>query len=365
MNENSLKIKDVLSGENAFYNQASYPTVTFEEMASSKPLSKLTYTYSTENKVWRIAKTIFSLIIFPIGIYKFIHSIIGTIIVPASCPELMGYKPDHPDQSRKGISLESDWKVKRISIEIDGNVIDAAIMGRPSTLGNGRWVLSSNGNAEFYEDKLKNIEFKHILAKLNSNVLVFNYPGVGASLAMPNRNAMAKAYCAMLKFLEDKKEGIGAKEIIGYGQSIGAGVQGDALLSHKLKEDVKYVFVKSRSFSDLSTTASYLTNRFLGFLVKVFGWNISSVESSKKLKAPEIIMQTANVEYYSDISNEPQKIIDDGVIPAEATLAKKLLNTKKSFAKEKYFMGIREGHNDPLVDPDRLVEKINEMLESD
>lgn len=364
MSEKSISIKQILSGENAFYNQFNYKDVTSQEMASSKPLNKPIYTYNTENKVWRIVKDIFSVIIFPIGLYRLIHSLAGKVIVPASSPTLMGYPSDHADQSRKAVNLNDKWKVKRISVEVDGYIIDAAIMGKASTLGNGRWVLSSNGNGEFYENKLQDSSFKHILSELNGNAIVFNYPGVGSSTGMPNRNAMAKAYRAMLNFLEDQEKGIGAKEIIGYGHSIGGGVQGDALLSHELKQDVKYVFVKSRTFSDLSTTASHLTNRLFGFLVKVLGWNMSSVKSSKKLKAPEIIMQTAKVSNYTDISNHSEKIKHDGVIPAEASLAKKLLDDQKTFLGKKYFLGIPEGHNDDLSNPAHLVEKIKEMLKA-
>lgn len=333
-------------------------------MASAKPLNNATYTHNTENKVRRVVKDIFSVIIFPIGLYRLIHSLAGKVIVPASSPALMGYSSDHADRSRKAINLREEWKVKRISVKVDGYTIDATILGKACTLGNGRWVLSSNGNGEFYEDKLGDHSFKDILSKLGGNAIVFNYPGVGSSTGMPNRNAMAKAYRAMLNLLEDQEKGVGAKEIIGYGHSIGGGVQGDALRSHELKQGVKYTFVKSRTFSDLSTTASHLTNRLLGFLVKVFGWNMGSVESSKKLKAPEIIIQTANVSDYTDISGQSTEIIHDGVIPPKASLAKKLLDDKQSLPGNKYFMGIPEGHNCRLNDPTHLVAKINEMLKT-
>lgn len=358
MNKNNVSFKQILSVECAFYNQTDYVEITRKEMASSKPLNKPTYTYNTENRVLRIAKDIFSVFIFPIGLYKLIHSFAGKLILPASLHS------EFADQSRKSLNLSSSWKVKRISVEVDGYMIDAAIMGKASTLGNGRWVLSSNGNGEFYENKLEDHSFRSILSKLKGNAIVFNYPGVGSSSGMPNRNAMAKAYRAMLNFLEDQEKGIGAKEIIGYGHSIGGGVQGEALRLHELKQGVNYVFVKSRTFSDLSIAVSQLTNRLFGLLIKVFGWNMNSLESSKKLKAPEIIMQTvqtADESNYTDISLQSNQIIDDGVISPEASLAKKLLEDKQS-PENKYFMGIPDAHNVPLRDPNPLVNKINEML---
>ncbi len=243
--------------------------------------------------------------------------------------------------------------MKRIAVKVDSCVIDAMIIGKRSTLDNGRWVLASNGNGEFYEHKLASLPFQKILSNVDGNAIVFNYPGVGDSTGSPNRKTLAKTYKAMLCFLEDKENGIGAKEIIDYGYSLGGGVQGEALKSHKLKEDINYVFVKSRTFSDLSTAVAALTNRFVGLLVKILGWNMSSVESSKKLKAPEIIMQTVD---------EEDRIKDDDVIFAKASLTGKLMGGK--FCEKKYFIGIPEHHNDPLGDEtiQKLTTQIKEFL---
>ena len=284
--------KEILNGEKAFYNQPDYLQATRRDFAQNEPMP-VNYKLVTEYNIIRIAKQIFSIIIFPILIHKFVHALVGKIVIlPASTPGIMGLPESHATDSRSKIRLEDDWKYKRITVEFDGYKLDAMIVGRASTLNNGRWVLASNGNGEFYEDTLGSHDFKQILSAVKGNAIVFNYPGVGASSGLPNRQAMAKAYRTMLNFLEDRENGIGAKEIIGYGHSIGGGVQGDALKTHKLKKDVKYVFVKSRTFSNLSTLAHL---RGLGFLVKLLGWNMDPVESSKKIQAPEIILQTASV----------------------------------------------------------------------
>ena len=364
MNNNNFKIREMLSGENAFYNRPDYEEVTRKELDSSKTVNQPIYTYNTENKVWRVVKEIFSVILFPIGLYKLIHSGVGRIVVPASSPKLMGIDPDYADQIRKVVDLRGEWKVKRISVKVDGYVIDAAIFGKASTLGNGRWVFYSNGNGEFYEGKLHDLNFKRILSELKGNAIVFNYPGVGSSSGMPNRSVMAKTYRAMLNLLEDQEKGVGASEIIGFGHSLGGGVQGDALRSHKLKKNEKYVFVKSRTFSDLSTITSQITFKLLGFLVKVFGWNMSSIESSKKLEAPEIIMQTAFGGEYKDILDHPEEVKHDGVIPAEASLAKRLLEDEECPKNNKYFMGIPDYHNEGIWESSHLVEKIEEMIQA-
>lgn len=364
----SIAFKQLLSGKHAFYNAPDFYEKGKAELSSSEPV-KPVYKTEIENKVWRVVKDILAVLFLPYGIYRLTHMLAAKVaFLPASTPALMGITQEDLNAERKNALNDHQWKVKRISIEVDGYTIDAAIMGKASTLGNGRWMLASNGNGEFYEHKLQDWSFKHILSEVESNAIIFNYPGVGSSSGMPSKSAMTKAYQAVLRFLEDQNEGIGAKEIIGYGHSIGGGAQGEALLTHELKEDIKYVFVKSRTFSDLSTVASeMLGSPLIGFLVKVFGWNMSSVESSKGLKAPEIIMQAAahawrSATYITDLTEAPDSIVHDGVISAEASLAKKLLEDGKEYP-NKYFMGIMEDHNSGLstsVGP--LAGKIKEML---
>lgn len=363
--------KLILSGPGAFYNQEDYEYKTKAEF--KQKILPVSYTYNTEHKALKIAKRIFSLILFPItlpiAIHKYCHLLGGKLLVPASNPEGMKFA----DQWRSKIELGDEWKYKRLTIEVDENKIDAMIIGKASTLDNGRWVAATNGNGEFYENTLVDYlvdenkppvnDFKRILSKVNGNAIVFNYPGVGASSDMPDRQAMAKAYRAMLTFLEDQN-GIGAKEIIGYGHSIGGGVQGDALNSHKLKDGIKYVFVKSRTFCNLSKEASLLTRSFfLGFLVKILNWNMNPEKSSKKMQAPEIIMQTANVEDYEILTaQDSHKIIDDGMIPADASHAKALLENKNCPKHNKVFIGMPEMHNDGLNDPTFLAEQIEKLL---
>ena len=90
---------------------------------------------------------------------------------------------------------------------------------------------------------------------------------------------------------------------------------------------------------------------------------MGSVESSKQLKAPEIIMQTANVKWYEEL-NDSSKIIDDKVISANASLAKALLDDKQCPMKNKVFIGMHESHNRGLEDPSFLAEKIEALITS-
>lgn len=352
----------ILNGDTAFYNQEDYLESTDRDFSHNGSLPEC-YTWNTKNKAIRIAKKVFNVIVFPKGIYKLFQTLAGKLaVLPSSNPKLLGLPNDYANTSRSSIDLGTEWKYKRITVKVDGLKIDAVIVGKASTLNNGRWMLNSNGNSVFYEDVLKRYDFKQILSEVNSNAIVFNYPGVGASSGLPNRKAMEKAYRAMLNLLEDQKDGIGANEIIGCGHSIGGGVQGDALRHHELKENIKYVFVKDRTFSNLSKTASLITNKPLGFLVKLLRWNMDSIPSSRALQAPEIIMQTANVLVNQEI-DDSSLIIDDGLLPKDVSLAKVLLEDDECPKHNKVFIGLTETHSANLNDTTLLTTKINEFFE--
>ena len=54
----------------------------------------------------------------------------------------MGKAANYAENLRAQANLNGVWKYKRLTIEVDGYQIDATIMGKPNTLGNGRtWTL--------------------------------------------------------------------------------------------------------------------------------------------------------------------------------------------------------------------------------
>lgn len=347
-----------VAGDAAFYNQPDYFDQTVRDLFSNKPLP-ITYEWNTQSRLARIAEIALSVIIFPIGLYQLAHSLMGKVaLLPASSPLLLGRYPPHEKLSALA---QGGWVYKRLTISVDGYKIDAVIVGKPTTLSNGRWMIAANGNAEFYKDKLVGKEFKHVLSSVQANGIVFDYPGVGASSGLPNRHAMAKAYRAVLNFLEDDKKGMGAKEIIGYGHSIGAGVQHDALKDHTFKAGIKYAIVSSRSFSSLAKIAALLTHPICGFLVRVFGWNMDSVAASKKLPVSEIVLQTAKVSRYKTLKTGAE-VEDDEIIVPKGSLAAALLDLPRFLRKKKKLIGIPEMHNDPLTEVAYLAKAINKYL---
>ena len=396
-------IKEMLSGEKAFYNTPDYIESTSRDFSSKKALP-VTYEWNTESKVGRVVRQILSIICFPIIVYRLLHELAGKIIILASTPSRINRTENYVVDTRKNIQLNGEWKYKRITIGTDGNKIDLLIFGKSETLGNGTWTLVSNGNAEFYEEKACSDGFKTFLTKTQSNAIVWNYPGVGASTGHPTRDEMAKAYQAILSFLEIE---LGAKKIIGLARSIGGGVQSDARAAHTFKDDVKYVFTEIQTFSTLAEEAySLFSNKSVvlatvaQLLIQALGWNMNPAQTSKKLAVPEIILQTCKMGLVEQCrtllpaeetktSAPPQRrrsltrtvaqadfretmdhfatvrdIEDDSIISAQASLAKALLEDTECSKEQKLFLGIPEKHNDSFGETTltTLASAINNFL---
>lgn len=378
-----IPFRNILSREKAFYRQPNYIKAGKQELSSSKCMP-VSYTWNTEHKVIRIANSILRILILSTGVYKFFHILVGKASLKQPLPALVlsimvyrilqliaryyilpatSVKQKVLDDIRSKIALRDQWKYKRVAIEVDGYKIDGVIVGKPSTLDNGRWFLDSCGNGQAYEYKLLGDDtFRQILHKCNSNALVFNYPGVGSSSGLASKQTMVKAYCAMLAFLEDKEKGIGAKEIIGYGFSIGGGIQGEALKTHLLKKEVKYVFIKDRTFSSLSQLVSQMMCRLFAFAVKCLGWEMDSIASSKELQAPEIILQTTKKPYFHQLENIDDLRETDSVIKKKGSLAFALL--ERGVRENKHYLGIRADHRSNLGEEviDHLSEIVNQSL---
>ena len=416
---------DRLSGKNAFYEHPEYINNTFNDLHSAKILPT-SYTWNTEHKIMRIAKQILPIFAFSIGLcligkvslikiavgigtYKLIQLVAGLLILPASLTTFSLNSSRTESNNRLLNKLRVDtldetiknkWMCKRITIEVDGYKIDSIIIGKPSLLDKGRWTLVSNGNGMLYEFNMlskhsitllsgnddtlrsgnddtlrsgnddtlkKNNTLRSILNEYKSNAILFNYPGVGASSGLPNKQAMVKAYRAILTFLEDKEKGIGATEIIGYGHSIGGGIQGEVLKTHSLKNDIKYIFIKDKTFSSLSEQVSLMigkilglvmTGKILGSLIKLLGWEMDSVESSKKLQVKEIIIQTTKRTSGHNLKNIDDLADNDQLIIKESCLAFKLLKEKATA--NKYFLGTTSSHNQPLSQ--HTIQRLSEMI---
>lgn len=322
----------ILCGPDAFYCQPNYVNDKHE---LTSPKRKPIFTLETESKNRRIAKKFIAVIIFPIGIYYLINMLIQSIIMNYVFPPLSSAKT--AAEARKKYDRNSDWKIKQIPLQVDDMPFNAYIMGKKSTLDNGRWVLPSFDDAHPVIGEIQEDYFRNLLTEFNANTIAFDldfYPN-------HDRSFKTKAYRAVLSFLEDKKNLIKAKEIILYEH--GTAIRADALKNHKLKSNINYGFITDRTFCDLSTLASLDKSSLLGFLVKFTGCNNDPYEASNNIElVPEIVLQTSN--YLDPAKDPPEKkaktditkitnddlISDhDGIIPKKATLAYKILTNKK------------------------------------
>ncbi|MBT7264126.1 MAG: hypothetical protein HN831_01440 [Waddliaceae bacterium] len=359
-------LHSIIFDDGGFFNRDDYDDVVISELSCHGLLPEISYGYRIIPPFRRILSKILKVVLFPWGLWSLLHTMLGRFslgiisLLPASKPSLLGCCRGYADMIRENIDTSGEWKFKRLSVGVKDRVIDVLIVCRPSTLCNGRWLLRSNGNTEFYEERAASSNTLNFLELLDTNAVFFNYPGVGASSGLPNRNAMVDAYRALLAMLEDH-EGLGATEILGHGFSMGGGIQGDALRGYRLKEGIRYCFIKDRTYSEVSKAVSGLAISIFSVIAKVLGWNIKPFSSSVSLSCPEIIIQTADVHDYCDIAGAPERIIDDGTISATATLAYALLTTGEKYA-NKYFLGVPEDHNTPLKDLGFIATLIKDMI---
>jgi len=285
------------------------------------------------------------------------HSQLHTLVGKALVPSATLYKLHEKEIRREyvGEMKKQGYAVKRFTVLVNGRNVDAILVGKREQINNGRWILYSNPNAVSFEEAVCRSEVSKRMDKLQANYLFFNYPGVGCSEGAPNQEDMVASYKAMLHILEDQ---VGAKEIICWGTSIGGGVQGSALEEYKLKEDVKYVFVKDQTFSSIDQVPNEMLTSDLKKIkgagaviqgvnvnkkVQQSGWTLGSVASSEKLAREgkkEVIIQN------TDDGNNPKKVSDitgDGVIPKTAALASKLLESP-SPSPDRHYIGVQAEH---------------------
>ena len=156
--------RDYLEGPKAFYNQDDYLETTRKDFLKTTPLP-VQYSWTTESKTKNIALQILrgGILAVGVGVVLYVENriakiggLLGAVValfppslawempLPAIKPEILGHSKNHAQESREKVPLDTDWKYKRITLEVDGNKIDAVIMGKASTLSQGRWVLATN-----------------------------------------------------------------------------------------------------------------------------------------------------------------------------------------------------------------------------
>jgi len=105
-------------------------------------------------------------------------------------------------QERENLAFQGgvhsdDRVVRRVSVQANGNLIDALIVAKPGTLENRRWMIFSNGNNGGYESRGE--DYIRLADELNANVILYNYAFTGRSGGfLPNREAVRASHEAIL-----------------------------------------------------------------------------------------------------------------------------------------------------------------------
>jgi hypothetical protein len=246
------------------------------------------------------------------------------------------------------------------TLEVDGFTVKAHVLRPPNP--SNRYILRAVGNGESM-DMVGASLAGHVGYQLQANVVIFDYPGVGGLSGFPHRRAMMHTYQALLKFLETKEtsNGLGAKEIILWGDSIGGGCSGDALKGWEFKEGIKYVVVKRKTFSTMTETVDNLIFKGAGTIIELLGWNFDSVTTSKELEEKgihEIIIQ--ETKFKAEL-NDAENVINDGPISKTAALAYALLKERTDWV-HKTFIDDDSGHMEHNLQTPGRVKAAIEMV---
>ncbi|MCB1081028.1 MAG: hypothetical protein KDK69_04325, partial [Chlamydiia bacterium] len=276
----------------------------------------------------------------PLALYNDLYIVTGYLVHLATFPLLRDILELDLDVERAKLADIPGSVVKRFPIQANGSLIDAVIIGNQNQLANGRWIIFSQGNGEFYEQGRE--DYIALAKALQANILFYNYAAVGASSGfLPDHEAELASHAAMHAFARAE---LGAKEIIDFGHSIGGGVQGQNLHDLELSPEVKYVFVKHMTFGRLSRVADEIAYK-TGFLIHFLNWEYDSTTSSKKLEHPEIIIQQGknpSAEYMQAATDLKET---DDVIPGVVSLAKEVFEDKECLKDKKRLLLVPESHN--------------------
>ncbi len=257
----------------------------------------------------------------------------------------------------------NNWEYRQFTIPVDRYTIDATVAKRPNRFKHPeRWTLMSPKTGGLCEEMLPTelrpleqrtftclggevldlSDFHEIIGdfldQIDSNALLFNYP------ANAPPSTITKTYQIMIQRLEEEHK---AKEIIGYGYSLGSLVQGAALENYPLqKEGVRYLFIKHGPPANMYAAARDMYGSIpAGLATLVFGWNLNSVLSSLQLEAQGI----------HEIIITPKQ---DHV----ASLAKVLSGQK---FQHKTFLSVTGSHTIDTFPRQGLAERVNALFSSE
>jgi len=343
------------------HSVSSWGAFRSKEEDFAKPLSKMKVDFSSKIisssslprwmlVVIKIASLLMKIIIFPWGLYELTKYSAQRFvmlnlypsqnsIVKLFAKNLIGIAGlDKARLEATKMLVSQGYIVRHVVLEKDQNRYSGLLIGHKNTISNGKWALQATGNFEPIEHSV--VDFAKIYHGVDCNLLMINGPGVGRSEGVAVPRTMGEAQEVGISFLE---ESVKAKKLIIAGRSLGSVAVGEAVLQHSFQKNIQYTVLRQMSFDSVSNIAKKIIGssfpklkNIAEKLVKWTGCEIDSLKASRRLQelgVTEVVVQA------SDKVNGQIVIADDGVIPAKASLARRLAKTKVTKNKILYCLG--------------------------
>lgn len=353
-----------------------------EEELKAKTLPDALYNVTFDGSgvvyaVAKVAKWIFSWVLFPVQIHNFSHKLAKRVVLPSAWKDrtaVIRFAENWPLDTRKmseagfsiwilpilsqfrlkgflekwlvsrSTSLDKGWEFKRFVVGVDGEKIDAIFLRQKKLQVANRILFYCCSENELAEGKIHDVELLSLAHKTHSHVVVWNYSGIGSSTGGGSQGELIKGCRAMLQCIER----LGFKEIISYGHGLGAAVLLSAHSQHRKKEDVLYTVVARSPFSNLSKALSCQYGSLMSLFVRFAGWHFDNVKILSSFPYRTLVLHTAAVKSCEYLKRASQ-IIPDGVLEdTDAALGTTLLNHAEELGWNQQVIGFREVHNEPL-----------------
>ncbi|MEN9343531.1 MAG: hypothetical protein RLZZ453_318 [Chlamydiota bacterium] len=318
-------------------------------------------------RIKEVVLFVLSVVIFPMGIYRCLHSVYSYWLFPACYKnrnDVLRFAENWPLDTlmmrdflfstvilQKLAKFRLFQRVARLFLGRDRSLDSYFSIGRMGFSGLDILFLKNRkkcdaillyccGEHELAEGKIYDVELRSLAKKVNAHILLFNYPGFGASQGSKGRSNMIAAYRKVLGLAEKQ---LGAKLVISYGASIGASIALEGLNGYK--SNIRHVLVMRSPY-------------IFGALSSWLGWGCSYLKTLRSLSYPYLLLETAAVPLYQPVQRPSQIIPDPALEYPEYSVAYRLLERGGDCVR-----GVVERQEEPLSQSlHSLASEINRAL---
>jgi len=218
---------------------------------------------------------------------------------PFACPAYCVRNFRYLDAHRVERFCNVGGNAARVSIRVNGLLVDVVLAGNREHTGNGRYAIFSNSNtfgALLYEDRAS----EHYLAlarELQATALFFNYPATGRSEGwLPNREAICASHVAVHDLLQSLDPDTEEREkvIFDISYSTGGLVQGVVMPAVR-RGAARRVFVKIDAYSSFLEYAKvHDAPGIIQRMIRLLNWNYAPLLRPENLEDREVVIHTGD-----------------------------------------------------------------------